>query len=83
MHLYLSTRIQMANVFSMARFRLGSHGLQVDRGRWEGEQQISYEDRTCKRCIFIMLMDDEYHALFVCPTACVRQDFLKSCSSAL
>jgi hypothetical protein len=31
----------------MARFRLGSHGLRVDKGRWEGGQHISYEDRTC------------------------------------
>jgi hypothetical protein len=65
----------MARVCSMARFRLGSHGLRLDRGRWEGGQHISYEDRTCKRCISPSLVDDEYHALFVChSTACVRQD---------
>jgi hypothetical protein len=33
---------------------------------------ISYEDRTCKRCISPSLVDDEYHAL---RTARVRQDF--------
>jgi hypothetical protein len=84
MHLYLVTRIPMAHVFSMARFRLGSHGLRVDRGRWEGGQHVSYEDRTCKRCISPSLVDDEYHALFICPsTACLRQDFsevLQHCS---
>jgi hypothetical protein len=36
MHLYLSTCIPMAHVFSMASLRLGSHGLRVDSGRWEG-----------------------------------------------
>jgi hypothetical protein len=36
MHLYLSTRIPMAHVFSMARLRLGSHGLRVDRGMGRG-----------------------------------------------
>jgi hypothetical protein len=76
MHLYLSTCIPMAHVFSMARFRLGSHGLRVDRGRWEGGQHISCEDRTCKRCTSSSLVDDEYHVLFVCPsTASIRQDF--------
>jgi hypothetical protein len=75
-HLYLFTRIPMAHVFGMARFRLGSHGLRVNRGRWEGGHRLSYEDRTCKRCSSSSLVDDEYHALFVCrSTACVRQDF--------
>jgi hypothetical protein len=84
MHLYLFTRIPVAHVFSMARFRLGSHGLRVDRVRWEGGQHISYVDMTCKRCISSSLVDDEYHALFVCPsTACVCQDFsevMQQCS---
>jgi hypothetical protein len=76
MYLYLFTRIPMAHVFGMARFCLGSHGLRVDRGRWEGGQHLSYEDRTCKRCISPSLVDDKYHALFVChSTACVHQDF--------
>jgi hypothetical protein len=78
LHLYLSAgnRIPMAHVFSMARLRLGSHGLRVDRGRWEGGQHLEYEARTCKRCNSDSLVDNEYHALFVCPsTACVRQDF--------
>jgi hypothetical protein len=36
LHFFLSTRIPMAHVFSMARFRLGNHGLRVDLYRWEG-----------------------------------------------
>jgi hypothetical protein len=84
MHLYLFTRIPMAHVFGMARFRLDSHGLRVDRGRWEAEQHLSYEGRTCKRCSSPSLVDDEYYALFVCPSsACVRQDFsdvMQQCS---
>jgi hypothetical protein len=72
----LSTRIPMALFLGMARFRLGSHGLRVDRGRWSGGQHLSYEDMTCKRCSSPSLVDDEYHALFACPsTACVRKDF--------
>jgi hypothetical protein len=76
MQLYLFTRIPMAHVFGMARFLLGSHGLRVDRGRWEGGQLFSYKARTCKRCISPSLVDDECNALFVCPsTACIHQDF--------
>jgi ribosomal protein S27AE len=74
----------MAYVFGMARFRLGSHGLRVDRGRLEGGQHLSFKDRTCKRCSSPSLVDDEHHARLVCPsTACVRQDFsevMQQCS---
>jgi hypothetical protein len=40
LHMYLSTCIATACVFSMARFRLVNHGLRVDRGRWEGGKHI-------------------------------------------
>jgi hypothetical protein len=73
MHLYLSTHIPMAHFFSMARFRLGSQGLRVDRGRWKGAQHTVMRI-GCKRCISSSLVNDEYHALLVCPsTACVCQ----------
>jgi hypothetical protein len=85
MHLYLFTGIPMAHVFSMARFRLGSHALRGDRGRWEGGQHISSEDRTCKRCNSPSLVDDEYHALFsfVLVLLASAKISLKSCSSVL
>ena len=56
-------------VTNMARFRLGSHSLEVARGR---QQQVPWANRTCKRCSPEYLatleckVDDEFHAIFEC-----------------
>lgn len=50
-----------AAVRSMARFRLGCHGLRVDRGR---RNRTPYAARICLRCNGGV--DDEHHMLFEC-----------------
>lgn len=46
----------------LAKFRTGSHWLQVQTGRYHG---IAYEQRSCSRCS--NLVEDEMHAIFSCP----------------
>lgn len=53
--------IPPAAVRSMARFRLGCHGLRVDRGR---RARTPYPQRVCLRCN--QGVDDEHHMLFEC-----------------
>lgn len=50
-----------AVVKSMACFRLGCHGLRVDRGR---RNRVPYAQRVCLRCQHGT--DDEFHMLFEC-----------------
>jgi hypothetical protein len=58
-------------VIQTARFRLGSHNLLVERGRFE-RPCIPWENRTCRRCVdetlglFECAVDDEYHMVFDC-----------------
>ena len=57
------------DVSRIARFRLGSHNLQVERGRFAG---VPWNDRCCSRCDSDFLdslpcpVDDEHHMLFDC-----------------
>jgi hypothetical protein len=67
----------------VARFRLGSHNLGVERQRWEG---VPWQDRHCKRCTPAFLsgldlkVDDEHHALFVCEAfAHLRSAYFPEC----
>ena len=46
------------------RFRLGSHNLQVELGRWQNRRPRC--DRLCQRCT-MHAVDDEYHMVFDCP----------------
>ena len=43
------------------RFRLGSHLLPIETGRWA---RISREDRLCTAC---GVLGDEHHAIYQCP----------------
>ena len=45
----------------ITRWRLSNHKLQVELGRYSN---IPREDRKCTRC---NVLEDEYHAIFVCP----------------
>ena len=55
----------------MAKFRTGSHWLQVQQGRFEGQPR---SERICKRCH--TAVDDEHHFVFECPALlAVRQSF--------
>ena len=53
----------------VARFRLGSHHLEVERGRWSG---VTWDQRKCNRCSTEYLqrlpfqVDDEHHMIFDC-----------------
>ena len=62
-------------VCHVSRFRLGSHNLEVERGRYH---HIPWQDRICTRCSADFLLseaflsrnrlavDDELHAIFDC-----------------
>ena len=59
-------------VIANAQFRLGSHDLFVERGRYHRPDPIPWEARTCRRCVdadlglFECAVDDEFHMVFDC-----------------
>ena len=67
---YLSSNLKY-DVRRMGRFRLGSHQLEVARGRFS-IPPVPWGDRTCKRCSAAHLtglackVDDEHHMIFDC-----------------
>jgi hypothetical protein len=73
-HPYLRAglRIPHSLVLSMARFRLSSHNLGVELGRYQG---VVWFVRGCKRCAALGMhdlpVDDEAHLLFSCPATVV------------
>ena len=50
----------------LTRFRLGSHWLEVEKGRWQGKQR---EDQTCETCLKMgrAQVEDEEHMMKICP----------------
>ena len=46
---------------SISKFRLGSHNLMIERGKWKGKELI---DRECSLC---GKLEDEYHVVIECP----------------
>ena len=51
---------------ALARFRTGSHSLEIEAGR---HKNINIEDRLCKYCGLnnnAIVIEDEYHVLFHC-----------------
>ena len=59
----------------LTRFRLGSHWLQVEKGRWSRKGR---EERVCLFCKErgIIVVEDEYHMLKMCPSMhSVREEF--------
>jgi hypothetical protein len=83
MHLCLSFRIPMAHVFSMARLRLGSHGLRVDRGIGQGST-TSVMRIGCTRDAFHLVwwMTSIMHCLFVLKRLAFVKISLRLCSSS-
>jgi hypothetical protein len=65
---YLHAFRPHTKICSMARFRLGSHHLHIETGRWE---RLPQEQRMCQRCGHNHV-DDEFHLLFACEAT--RQD---------
>ena len=62
---YLSTVRSVRARRHLAQFRLGSHWLQVDQGRF-GRDRLPRDQRMCSRCS-LSTVDDEFHMLFRCP----------------
>jgi Reverse transcriptase (RNA-dependent DNA polymerase) len=66
---YLScNHLSFHDVRNVARFRLGSHNLFVERGRF---QNIPWPNRICRRCLGATnttgcSVDDEHHMIFDC-----------------
>ena len=52
--------LNSVNADSVTRFRLGSHNLPIETGRWS---RIKREDRLCRTCL---VLGDERHFLFNC-----------------
>ena len=65
-NLPLSTRI------AMSRFRLSSHNLNIETGRYK-QERIERSMRKCQLCNH-QDIEDEYHFLLICP---VYSDFRK------
>ena len=53
----------------MSKFRLSSHDLEIETGRY-GRKPIKPAERHCKLCqaLNISIMEDEFHLLMICPT---------------
>ena len=49
---------------SLSRFRLSSHRLEVEIGRWAKPNKIPYQNRKYKVC---NVLEDEFHFLLECP----------------
>jgi hypothetical protein len=62
---YMSASLAVRSWKAIARFRLGNHGLRVERGRF---QNLEWVTRTCQRCELTMDVDDAAHFLFECET---------------
>ena len=54
---------------TIIKFRLGSHKLPIETGRWRG---LDRSDRVCPEC---QVLGDEQHFLYVCPQ--IRRDDLQ------
>ena len=49
---------------AVARRRVSSHRLEVEKGRWKNPP-VPYNNRLCNTCI-CQVLDDEFHFLFEC-----------------
>ena len=59
---------------ALTKFRLSSHDLEIERGRYTN---ISTEERICRQCT-MNVIETEYHFLLVCPKFLhLRKQFLK------
>ena len=49
---------------SLSRFRMSSHRLKIETGRWHKPEAIPFNER---KCITYNKLEDEIHALLECP----------------
>ena len=47
----------------ITRWRLSNHKLQIEIGRY----RVPYIERADRKCYECNILEDEYHAIFVCP----------------
>ena len=61
LHLNVSWKLRR----SLAKFRVGCHMLQIEKGRHYG---IKRDERFCTLCLKrnVSLLEDEFHTLFIC-----------------
>ena len=59
---YLSAPISLRLRHTIARFRLSSHHLEVEEGRWKG---VRRQDRVCRLCDSGSI-ENEYHVFIAC-----------------
>ncbi|MEW8545054.1 MAG: reverse transcriptase family protein [Candidatus Thiodiazotropha sp.] len=60
---YLDILKNKTFMYAVSRFRLSSHKLEIETGRYIG---LDRDTRFCKRCN-MQIVEDEYHFLLVCP----------------
>jgi hypothetical protein len=60
---YLRMALASDRVCKLARFRLSSHYLAVETGRWT---RTPHQNRICTKCQ-LGAVQDEHHTVFVCP----------------
>jgi hypothetical protein len=66
---------------SLSRFRMSSHNLAIERLRWAN---VPREQRTCRNDACAGIVEDEMHALLMCPTYAVdRAAFLVRISNSI
>ena len=61
---YLFVGLPASSICTYLRFRLGTHNLQVELGRWHDHRPRC--QRVCDRCD-MHAVDDEWHLVFECP----------------
>ena len=60
---------------ALTRFRVSSHRLAVETGRWHKPQPIKINERKCLLC---NSLEDEFHFIFECPLySDLRQKYIK------
>ena len=60
---YINTIKNKAYRQTLSRFRLSSHQLEIETGRYVG---LERDERLCRKCNTRMV-EDEYHFLLICP----------------
>ena len=69
---YLNKVHIRSNRRAMAKLRLSSHRLMIERGRW---LQITQDNRLCTECL---VLEDEFHVICVCSRYTdMRNKFIK------
>jgi hypothetical protein len=63
LHLFIPRRLRR----SLAKFRIGNHDLEIERGR---HRNVPVNERYCKLCLSkdLLVIEDEYHVLLKCPS---------------